>query len=230
MRAQPDPEVDGGGHRQDERRQDQDHLDQAGAGGLDLGHPERVEAGRCQGDANALDQDRPQAGPQPAQPAQGADELVAGGPPPRQPHQDHPNDPAKERDHQHDEGDHLEPGGGRPGRPGRDAEALAGLGGDVGRVAEALQHGADSGLGLGVELGPAGGDVLADLVEELLASVGGQVTEGCLQVLEVAEDQGVGLGGHQLPPCCSRRSTAPVKRSHSVAKRASACWPCAVSW
>ena len=174
--------------------------------------------------------DRPQAGDDPAQPADRADELVARGPQPRQPHQDHPHDPAKERDHQHDEGDHLEPGGGRPGRPGRDAEALAGLGGDVGRVAEALQHGADSGLGLGIELGPAGGDVLADLVEELLASVGGQVTEGCLQVLEVAEDQGVGLGGHELPPCCSRRSTAPVKRSHSVVKRASACWPCAVSW
>jgi hypothetical protein len=56
-----------------------------------------------------------------------------------------------------------------------DAEALAGLGGDVGRVAEAFQHGADTGLGLGGERGPGGGDVLADLVEQLLAAVGRQV-------------------------------------------------------
>ena len=84
--------------------------------------------------------DRPQAGDDPAQAADRADELVARGPQPRQPHQDHAHDPAKERDHQHDEGDHLEPGGGRPGGPRRDAEALAGLGGDVGRVAEAFQQ------------------------------------------------------------------------------------------
>ncbi len=118
----------------------------------------------------------------------------------------------------------------RPGGPRLDAEALAGLGGDVGRVAEAFQHGADAGLGLGIELGPGGGDVLADLVQELLAAVGGQVVELGLQLLEVAEDQGVGFGGHGLPPCRSRRSTASVKRSHSVANRASACWPWSVSW
>ena len=118
---------------------------------------------------------------------------------------------------------------GRVGRR-RDAGALAGLGGDVGRVAEAFQQGADAGLGLGIELGPGGGDVLADLVQELLAAVGGQVVELGLQLLEVAEDQGVGFGGHGLPPCRSRRSTASVKRSHSVVNRASACWPWAVSW
>ena len=68
----------------------------------------------------------------------------------------------------------------------------------LGRVAEAFQHGADAGPGLGVERGPGGGDVLADLVEQLLAAAGRQVAELGLQVLEVAEDQGVDLGGHGL--------------------------------
>ena len=174
--------------------------------------------------------DGPQPGDDPAQAADRADELVACGPESRQPHQDHPHDPAEERDHQQDQGGDLQTRGGGPGGPRLDAGAFAGLGGDVGRVAEAFQQGADAGLGLGIELGPGGGDVLADLVQELLAAVGGQVVELGLQLLEVAEDQGVGFGGHGLPPCRSRRSTASVKRSHSVANRASACWPWAVSW
>ena len=124
----------------------------------------------------------------------------------RDSHRDHPDDPAGERDHQQDDGDDLEPGGGRPGRQALDAEALAGLGGDLGRVAEAFQHGADAGLGLGVEGGPGGGDVLADPSSRLLAAVARQVVELALQLLEIAMDQGVSLGGHWLPPCRSGRS------------------------
>src|SRR4029453_18149912 len=70
-----------------------------------------------------------------------------------------------------------------PGGAGR--RSARGLGGNVGRVAEAFQHGADTGLGLGGERGPGGGDVLADLVEQLLAAVGRQVAGLALQVLEM---------------------------------------------
>jgi hypothetical protein len=64
-----------------------------------------------------------------------------------------PQDPAEERDHQHDDGRDLQP---RGGRPGLDAEAVAGLGGHVGRVAETFQQGPDAGLGLGLQVGPGG--------------------------------------------------------------------------
>jgi len=53
----------------------------------------------------------------------------------------------------------------------------------------ALQHAADSDLALGVQ-GGASGDVLADLVQDLPAAVGGQLPEFGLEVLEVAVDQG----------------------------------------
>jgi hypothetical protein len=82
------------------------------------------------------------------------------------------------------------------------------------RVAEALEHGADAGFGLGVEGGAGGADVLADLVQDLPPAVGGQVPQRGLQVLEVAVDERADLGGHGAPPL-SRRSTASVSRSHS---------------
>ena len=88
-------------------------------------------------------------------------------------YQYHPQQPAENLDDQQDEGHDLQPRGG-PGRLGGDPEALAGLGGDVGRVAEALQHSADGGFGLGVQSGPGGGDVLGDLVQDLAPAVGGQ--------------------------------------------------------
>src|SRR4029453_11624467 len=70
--------------------------------------------------------------------------------------------------------------------------------------------GEDAGLGLGVEVGPGGGDVLLHLVQELLATVGGQVAELGFEMLEIAQNQGVGFGGHGPSPCRSRRSAAPV--------------------
>jgi hypothetical protein len=63
---------------------------------------------------------------------------------------------------------------------------------------------------------PAGlGDVLADLVQELAAAVGGQVPQFGLEVGEVAVDEDVDLGSHGPSPWASRWSTAVVKRSHS---------------
>ena len=87
---------------------------------LGRSQPARRPPGRSTGPPRRR-HDGPQPGRHPAQPADGADELVAGGPEPRQPHQDHAHDPAEERDHQHDQGDDLQTRGGRPGgrRPGR---------------------------------------------------------------------------------------------------------------
>jgi hypothetical protein len=48
--------------------------------------------------------------------------------------------------------------------------------------------GEDAGLGLGVEVGPGGGDVLLHLVQELLATVGGQVAELGFEMLEIAQN------------------------------------------
>jgi hypothetical protein len=78
--------------------------------------------------------------------------------------------------------------------------------------------------------GVGGGDVLADLVEDLPAAVGGQAPQLGLQVSEIAVDQGVDGGGHGSSPCLSTRSTAVVKRSHSAVNSSSASWPARVSW
>jgi hypothetical protein len=100
-----------------------------------------------------------------------------------------------------------------PGWRGRGAEPLAGLGGDGGRVAQALQDRADGRLGLDAEGGPRGADVLADLVQELAPAVGGQVPQLGLQVPEVAVDEAVGAVGYGLSTilvqssCLSRNSS-----------------------
>jgi hypothetical protein len=110
----------------------------------------------------------------------------------------------------------------------RDTEALTRLGGDVGGIAQALQHVADGRFGLGIQGGAGGGDVLADLVQDLAAAVGGQALQLGLEVGEVAVDQRVDGGGHEPSPCLSRRSTALVKRSHSAVNSSSAWWPAGV--
>src|SRR5262249_4978310 len=102
-----------------------------------------------------------------------------------------------------------------------------GLGRDGGRLAEAIQNGADRGLGRLVEHGTRRRDVLAQVPDQIISPLGRQISAGVGNRAEIILDEPVQLINrlrhvYSVP---TMRSTAVRNATHSDRKWANASLP-----
>ena len=248
--ASPSQKVDRDRDRGDEGQQPQDRREPGGPG-------QATRAGRAAGSGRrwGVDEDARRCGdrdsaggrltalagheepgqqhqPRPTGRDEGAQELVAQGPPrrhPQQRHADQPPDDRHQRPHgEHDDGGGLEPGpcGGVRRRNG--GPHVLGCGGnDLLGLPEPVEQRPYRGL-VGCRPRSASAiEVLPDLAEQLVATVRRQPLGGPVQPAEVLLDEVVDGCGHGVPPGSSE-STESRKRRQSSANPFSARAPAGV--